>query len=151
MTKPSKSNSAQLWTFNLATLSMMSLSAAAVMSENFLSLSLFGCLSSECMQRLSFVHNGLTQESCKVELLRFIVDFSFRMKSFPGGSKHKAPADMHKEAWALWPPSFKHYDVIVGWIPARPASCHSDSHTSIFCIWVVLLELLECCYFPPAL
>ena len=53
---------------------------------------------------------------------------------------------MH-QAWGLWLPSFKHYSVIIGWIPARPASCHSNSHTSIFCIWVVLLELLYCCYF----
>lgn len=48
---------------------------------------------------------------------------------------------MHK-AKALWVRSFKHYDVIVGLIPAWPVLCHSNSHTSIFCIWVVLVELL---------
>ncbi len=32
--------------------------------------------------------------------------------------KHKAPADMH-EAGALWAPSFKHYDVIVGSVPFK--------------------------------
>lgn len=70
------------------------------------------------------------------------------MKSFPSKWKDKAPADMHK-SWALWLPSFKHYNVIIGWIPAWPASCHSYSHTFIFCIWVVLVELLECYYFSP--
>lgn len=83
----------------------------------------------------------------EVELLYFIVDLSVRMKHFPNKLEHKAPADMHT-AWALWLSSFKHYYVIVGWIPAWPASCHSNSHTSIFWIWVVSVELL-CYYFSP--
>lgn len=66
------------------------------------------------------------------------------MKHFSGKSKHKTPADMHK-AWGLWLLSFKDYYVTIGWIPAWPVSCHSNSHIYILHpggpAWIIIMLL----------
>ena len=99
----------------------------------------------EILQRwviLSFclVRNEITQKSYHLHSFAVV---AIRMWKFPGKRNAKC---LHIAQGVSPTAAFIHIFCTAN-AGCIPDACHSDSHTSIFCIWVVQLHLI-CGYFP---